>query len=90
MDALTVTAQVWGESWFIEASTVEGLASALYRRCPWWTEASAEMVAGMLAKGQVVMVPEAEAVFLLGRFDVAPVALGETPGWVPAWAQVPA
>jgi hypothetical protein len=87
MDAYVVTAQVWGESWTVEASTVELLGKALYRRCPWWTESSAEMVAEMLGKGQVVLVPEAEAVFLLGRFDIWPVALADTPGYCPPWAQ---
>jgi hypothetical protein len=87
MDAFVVTAQVWGQTWTVKASSVERLAAALHRRCPWWTEASAEMVAGMLAKGQVVMVPEAEAVFLRGRFDIWPVALADEPGYRPAWAQ---
>jgi hypothetical protein len=87
MDAYVVTAQVWGESWTVKASTVELLGKALHRRCPWWTESSAEMVAEMLGKGQVVMVPEAEAVFLLGRFDIWPVALADEPGYNPPWLQ---
>jgi hypothetical protein len=81
---LVVTMYVWGELQTLEAATVHVLARMLYRRCPYWTEISCEDIAQRLARGLVVTVPDAEAVFLPGTFTVGDYVPSESKGWTPA------
>jgi hypothetical protein len=81
---LVVTVYTWGELSTLRAATVHALSRMLYRRCPFWTEASCVEIAERLARGLVVTVPDAEAVFLPGEFVVGDYAPFESQGWTPA------
>jgi hypothetical protein len=81
---LVVTVYTWGELSRLEAATVHALARKLYRRCPFWTEASCDDIAERLARGLVVTVPDAEAVFLPGEFVVGDYVPSDSQGWTPA------
>jgi hypothetical protein len=80
---LVVTVYAWGELSTLQAATVHVLARKLYRRCPYWTEASCEDIAERLARGLVVTVPDAEAVFLPGDFVVGDYRPSDSQGWMP-------
>jgi hypothetical protein len=78
-----VTVYAWGELSTLQAATVHVLARKLYRRCPYWSEASCEDIAERLARGLVVTVPDAEAVFLPGEFIVGNYVPCDSQGWTP-------
>ena len=85
---LSVTSYVWGERKVLEADSSERLARKLYNLCPWWSYRSAVEIAAKLARGQVVLVPEAEAAFIPGDLELAAVVPEETPGWAPREVQL--
>jgi hypothetical protein len=76
MSAIVVTTYVWGDLAVLEAASVSQLARKLYRRFPFWTEATCGAMAASLARGRVLTCLDSEAVLLPGRFAVseAPVA----------------
>lgn len=83
MSRITVTTVLWGEMGLVEASNVAQLARKLYTRCPFWTRATCDEMAAALARGVVLTVQDAEAVFLPGRFQVAEASVGYDESWTP-------
>ena len=84
MRGITVTTFMWGELGRIEASSVLHLSRKLYNLCPFWTRDTCYTMASKLARGMVLTVQDAEAVFLPGVFQVAEVAVRHVEDWTPS------
>jgi hypothetical protein len=87
VDGFVITMYVFGKLSKFTAKSPHDLSRKLHRRCPFWTVPSCDRVAAELWRGIVVTVPDAEAVFLRGTFDVEACTMSDDPRYVPSWAR---